>query len=184
MKRQKFKEGSVCKIELANQRIVFARLLPGFHLGILNKISVVGESKYDIDNILKSGIFLYVRVFKDVIEKNFFEIIGFKSLTSEDINHIPPHFSQDPVNIDKCKVYYQDGKEIDVTPGECQGLEGSIIWDAEGLMSRLDSHLQGKKNPYVELYKIILSKEDPRYLAPPNALRWDFEKGEFYRTDK
>ena len=183
MKRQKFKEGSVVKIGLANQQIVFGRLLPGFHLGILNYFLILGE-KYDIDDILQSDTLLYVRVFKDVVEKNFFEIVGFKDLTTEDINRIPPHFAQDPIDIDKCKIYYLDGKELDVTPNECQKLEGSIIWDAESLASRIKNYLEGKKNPYVELYKVILSKDDPRYLAPPNALRWDFEKGEFYRIDK
>ncbi|MCR6720427.1 MAG: hypothetical protein NVV59_09050 [Chitinophagaceae bacterium] len=166
-----------------NRQIAFGRLLPGFHLGVLNSFSDISDNEgreYDLEKLLVSETILYLRIFKDVVEKNFFHIIGFKELTLSETKLIPPHFDQDLVNLEDCKIYYDDGTSIDVTPEECIGLEGPIIWDADGVIERLNCFIQGKKNPMVELYKVILSKDDPRYLPPPGALRWDFEKEEFF----
>ncbi|MFL5787366.1 MAG: Imm26 family immunity protein [Flavisolibacter sp.] len=183
-KKQKFKEGAIVKIKLSNNQVVFGRLLPGFHVGIYDWVVKQDENIPDIASITVHSIFLYVRIFKDVVVKGIFEIIGFKELSSSDINDMPPHFKQNQSNFEECKIYYEDGKEIKATPQECLGLEGPIVWDAASLVNRIQNYYQGKKNPYVELNKVILSESDPRYLTPPKALRWDFEMQEFYRVDK
>jgi hypothetical protein len=114
-----------------------------------------------------------------VITKGIFEIIGFKQLEQKDIDIMPPHFTQDMVNIEDCAIYYEDGRECKATPQECIALEGPLTWEAGSLIDRIQDHYAGKKNPYVELHKVILSKDDPRYLNP--KVRWSFEEGKFYR---
>jgi hypothetical protein len=81
-------------------------------------------------------------------------------------------------------MFWLTGRERKATPPECISLERSSVWDEKGLIERIEDHYAGKKNFYVEHQRVILSKDDPRYLAPPQALRWDFEKRKFYRTDK
>ena len=90
---------------------------------------------------------------------------------------MPPHFNQDEVNIEECTIYYENGKEEKVTPQECIGLEGPTIWEAQGLIERIQDHYAGKKNPYVELSKVVLTKDDPRYLNP--KVRWNFSEEKF-----
>ena len=116
-----------------------------------------------------------------MITKGLFEIIGFKELTEEEIENIPPKFTQDLVDINKCVIYYYDGREFKAKPEDCIGLESSSVWEAQGLVERIQDYYSGKRNYHVELMKPILSTNDPRYLPKPNELRWNFEKQEFYK---
>ncbi|HEY4290606.1 MAG TPA: hypothetical protein VGN00_26075 [Puia sp.] len=178
-KRQKFKEGSIIKIELSESRLVLGRLLPGYHLCIYDGVFTGVANFPSNEAIISYDIFLYVRVFKDVITKGLFEIIGFYDLVQQDIDKIPPHFEQDMTDIENCVIYYEDGREIEAMPEECIGLEGPVIWEAASLIDRINDRFAGKKNAYEELFKVILSKNDPRYLNP--GVRWDFNKEKFCR---
>ena len=81
-------------------------------------------------------------------------------------------------------IFWLGGNQRKASPKECIGLEPSSVWEAQGLIQRIEDHYACRLNFHVELDKVILSKDDPRYLPPPQALRWDFEKHVFYRTDK
>lgn len=185
-KRQRFKEGSIVKIELSGNRLIFGRLLPGVAsmIGVYDFIVDKNDTIPSIDTIVSKNIFLYCGIYRDIINKGVFEIIGSKEFLETEQTKIPPSFLQDLVNIDDCVIFWPDGRERKATPQECIGLERSSVWEAEGLVQRIEDHYAGRRNFHVELDKVILSKEDPRYMPPPQALRWDFEKQEFYRTDK
>jgi len=183
IKRQKIKDGAVVKINISDNRLIFGRLMKS-RIAIYDFIVLESEVLPDVEIIISKPIFLYCKVYNDVITKGFFEIIALKELTETEIEKIPPGFTQDIVDINKCVIYYHDGREFKARPQDCIGLERSSVWEAEGLAERIQDYYSGKKNYHVELMKPILSINDPRYLPPPNAMRWDFEKGEFYRTDK
>jgi hypothetical protein len=179
--RQRFVEGAITAIDLSDNRLIFGRLLPGFHIGIYDWVIKKDDNLPDIESILQRNIIIYVRIFKRVVTKSEFRIIGLKELTKAEQKNIPPHFQQSLGNIKKCKIYYEDGTEIDVTPQDCIGLEGPVIWDSISLISRIENHYLGKKDPYVELFKVILSEDDPRHVSP-HALRWDFENQVYKRS--
>lgn len=184
-KRQRFKAGSVVKIELSEGRLAFGRLLPGIasRISIFDFIASNKDEVPSISNITNEPILFYCGVYRDIITKGVFEIIGFKEFTEEEIKMIPPTFTQDMIDIKDCVIFWIDGRERAATPHECIGLERSSVWEADGLKKRIEDHYAGRKNPYVELNKPILSVEDPRYLPPPQALKWDFKKQKYYRTD-
>lgn len=185
-KKQQFQEGDIVKIPLLNGRLAFGRLLPG----VMSKISVFDfvvdneNNLPSIETIISNPILFYCAIYKDIIAKGIFEIMGNKLLTAKEVQNIPPTFTQDLVNINDCTLFWDNGNERNATPKECIGLERSSVWDHMSLVQRIEDFYAGRKNIHVELNKVILSKDDPRYLPPPNVLRWDFEKHEFYRTDR
>jgi hypothetical protein len=181
-KKQKIQDGAIVKISLSEKKLIFGRLMKS-RIAIYDYVVLDSSLLPDIEIIITKPIFLYCSVYNDVITKGVFEIIGFKELAEEEIGKIPPSFMQDKVDINKCTIHYYDGREFKVKPEDCIGLERSSVWEAQGLIERIQDYYSGKKNYHVELTKPILSTNDPRYLPPPNAMRWDFQKGEFYRTD-
>jgi hypothetical protein len=179
-KRQRFKEGSLVRIELTKARMVYGRLLPGNHVCIYDG-TFVNEINFPPIQSLKEGkILFYARIFKDIISNGHFQIVGYEELTQSEIDDMPPHFYQDLFDIDNCMIYFQNGIERKVKPEECVGLEGPVVWEAEALIGRIEDFYAGRKNPYVELDKVILSTDDPRYQNP--NIRWNFEKEKFEST--
>ena len=164
--------------------MAFGRLLPGVASIICVYDFVVNENEQvSVDDILKNPVLFCCGLYRTIITKGTFEIIGIREFTENEIKNISPLFTQDIVNIKDCVIWWPTGEERKASPEECVGLERSAVWTEEGLIERIDDHYAGKRNFHVEDQKVILSEEDPRYLAPPGMLRWDFEKQVFYRTD-
>ncbi len=179
-KRKLYKQGSIVKIKLPEGRLAFGRLLPGYHIGVYDFIMMQDGELPSIESIISHPVFLYCGIYKDIITKGIFEIIGFKELTQPDLDAIPPSFTQSLGNMDDCEIYYYDGRARKASPEECINLERSSVWEAEGVINRIQSFYSGKKHPNVELQKVILlSKDDPRYLNP--RVRWDFKEEKFYK---
>ena len=185
-KIQRYKAGAILKVALNKNKFIFARLLPGLASIVCVYDFMVNENVDlpTIDEIVKKPILFCCGLYRTIITKRVFEIIGYKDFSEEEISSIPPSFTQKMVNINDCVIFWPTGGERIATPQECIGLERSAVWDEKSLIERIEDYYSGKKNYHVEQQKVILSKEDPRYLAPPQTLRWDFEKQEFYRTDK
>lgn len=181
-KRQRIKGGAIIKINLSENKMVFGLLFPNADVGIYDFIVDCANGLPSINEIINKNIFLNIGLYNDVITKGDFEIIGYKELIKEDIEKVPPKFMQNLVNIHDCYIFWNDGSEKKVTPEECIGLERSAVWEAKAVVERIEDHYAGRNNFHVEHQKPILSEKDPRYLAP-ETLRWDFEKGQFYRTD-
>ncbi len=175
---KKYMDGTILKINLSENRIVFGRLLPN-RIGIYDLVLYQTAPIPSVQEIIAHSIFLYCSVFKDVVTNGTFEMIGFQELVHEDITKIPPKFVQDIVNLNDCVIFWTDGRELKVAPEDCIGLEPSSAWDSKGLIARIEDHYAGRKNPHVELGKVILTNDDPRYLNP--KARWDFSMEKWVR---
>lgn len=185
-KKQKYKEGAIIKIDLEKiRKIGFGRLFNGFVIGVYNYTLNNDKPIPTIEKLTNNEFIFYETVYKKVIEKGDFEIIGYQQLTESEIESVPPKFTQDKVNINDCIIYYTADRlpQKKVTPEECIGLEISSVSDSIHLVRRMEDYFSGKKNPSVELNKVILSTDDIRYLPPPMTLKWDYDKQEYYRTD-
>ena len=178
--KNKIKEGSILQLELSNNEIVFGRVYPDFFIAVYDYKMAKNSNQIDIPMIIQQPILFYCCVYKDVIKKDFIAI-GYKDLSGAEIEAMPPQFMQDKIDINKCWIFDLDGKEKMATPSECLGLERSSVWEAEGLIKRIEDHYGGRKNFTVEFQKPILSKDDPRYLAGPN-LMWSEKDEKFYRA--
>ncbi len=177
-KRQRFKEGSIVKIKLSENRFVLGRLLPGFSVSIYDLIIKSDKDIPSVDDIIKNKVSFCVCIYKNIITKGIFEIVDFKELTPTEIDKIPPQFTQSLGYYQDCVIFYKDGREYKVKPEECIGLERSAVWDEHSLVDRIEDYYKKKKNFYVEYQKVILTADDPRYLNP--KVRWDFKEGKFY----
>lgn len=183
--RQKFKVGSYIKINLSCDRVIFGRLMYEYGVGIYHKLITVGEPLPPIDQLSKEQFIFYASIFKSVITKGLFEVIGFQELDQTDIQKIPPSFRQDTVNISDCVIFWHHTNiEKAAKPEECIGLESAGGWNEISLVQRIEDHLAGKKNPYFELGKVVLNIDDPRYLPQPGELIWDFENEKYYRKNR
>ena len=185
-KIQDFKAGAIVEIRFSDREKVFGRLLPGVASALAVYDLVVDQGKNcEVSELKKAPVLFYCGLYRDLVIKGVFPIVDFWDFTLMEIHKLPYiFFLQDKVNIDDCIVFGAGKEERKVTPEECIGLERSSVWDEQGILKRISDHYSGRRNPLVELDKVILSKNDPRYLPPPGALRWDFEKQEYYRTDK
>jgi|SRR6185312_1001611 len=178
-KRQRFKEGSIVRIKLSGNRFIFGRLLPAFRISVYDFVVNSDKNIPQIEEVIMSKIILSVGIYRTIITKGMFEIIGFKELTQIEIDKIPPMFNQSLGNYEDCTIFYDNGKEYKAKPEECIGLERSAVWDEHSLVDRIEDYYKGEKNFYVEYQKVILSPNDPRYLNP--KVRWDFKEQKFYR---
>jgi hypothetical protein len=176
MKRQKFQEGAIVKIEISENRLAFARLLPGYKIGIYNYVSRKGQT-FSHDEIISSDIFIYLSIYRTVITKGIYEIIGFKDLQKEEVEKIPPQFMQDSSNVNDCIIFDYNGNEYKTNPENCVELERSAVWDEHSIKQRIEDNFAGRKNFHRELQRVILSKDDPRYLN--SKVRWDSKEERF-----
>lgn len=183
MKRQKYRPGAFVKIDLPNNRLAFGRLLPGIasRMSVYDFIAFEMDTLSFIDLIAEKNVLFSVGIYRDIITKGTFEIIGYKELSKDEIARIPPTFTQDLANITNCKLSRIGGEDLLAIPEECVGLERASVWEAAAVIQRIEDHYNNKKNFYVELNKVILSRDDPRYMAGPN-LKWSFEEEKFYNT--
>ena len=185
-KRQQYKPGAVVEIKLTNGKIAFGRLLPGVASTMAVYDFIIAQNEdYSIGGILNKPVLFYCGFYRDIITKGIFKIIGVQEFMEREIEEMPfVFFMQDMVNIDDCVIYGVVKEERKVKPAECIGLERSSVWDEQGIIQRIEDHYAGRRNFHVELDRVILSKDDPRYLPPPKMLVWDFEKQVFYRKDR
>lgn len=183
----KVKEGSIVAINLSDNRTVFGRVVPSVATKIIVYSYVHPTDKMqELDNmqeIINSEILFYCGIYEDLLKKGTFKTIGTASFSEDEISRIPPFFKQDKSGIQKCKIFWIDGSERPAKPEECIGLERSSVWPEKGLQKRIEDALDGKKNPHVELNKVILNADDPRATSNPTLLRWSFEKEAFYLID-
>ncbi len=181
-KRQRFKNGAIVNINLSSDRIAFGRLI-GTTIAIYDYIVAKTVIISSIEIIISKPILFYVSIYKDVILKGEFKILGVVALTDEDIVKTPPKFHQDIMDINDCTIFYPEDRlpERKATPQECLRLERSAVWDDYNIVDRIEDYYAGRKNVSVELFRPILSTNDIRYNSA-GLIRWDFEKEEFYKV--
>lgn len=181
--RQKYIIGSVFKIPLNNNKICFGRLITGIRTAIYDLCISQTTIIPDFEFIVKQRILFYVCVYRTVITKGEFEVIGLMKPSQEDIENVPPTFNQDLMNIDDCTISYADDRlpEYKASAIDCIGLERSSVYGYDNVVERIEDFYAGKKNFHVEFSKVILSTEDIRY-NPAGLLRWDKQKEVFFKT--
>jgi hypothetical protein len=177
-KRQRFKEGAFVAIQISGNRKVFARLLPAFELCVYDYL-VTTKVDFEISSVIDQPVLFYLGIYKTVVTSGYFEIVGYQGLSLEELKKIPPSFMQSEPKIEKCTLVYYDGRTENVPPSACIGLEKISAYNDLNVIRRIEDHYAGKKNIGVELHKVMLNREDPRYM---NAnVRWSFEEEKFYR---
>ena len=173
------------RIELTNiDTIAFGRIFRGQTIGLFD-FFIKGKTELPaVAELIEKKLIFFVTIFKQVITTGDFQIIGYKELSIEDNAKVPPQFTQDKVNIDDCIIFYKDDKihPKKVKAVDCIGLEISSVWDSMHIIKRMEDFLLNKPNYSVEMGKVILSKEDLRYLPLPNTLKWDSEQGKLYKV--
>lgn len=182
-KSQKLAEGAVLKIDISENRRVFARIISS-DIGLYNFCIKQDEVLPNLNDIVSKDIFHYCSIYDSIIKKGLFQIIGIIPLTQKEIDKIPPKFHQD-IGSCNCKIFWNDGTEREALPEECIGLESAMVCDHDSLIKRIEDYFSGRKNFNIEHSKIILSENDPRYWAVREGkkLKWDFEKREFYVSE-
>lgn len=158
MKKQKFQEGAIVKIQLSENRYAFGRLLPAHNIGIYDLVIDKSNNNepIQIDELVSYPFIFITSIYTDVITKRMFEIIGFKPLHNDEIDKIPPIFTQDLMDKYKCKLYYINGAVEDAKPEDCIGLERFSKWEGEAVIKRIEDHYLGTKNVLVENFKVRL----------------------------
>ncbi|MES2774218.1 MAG: Imm26 family immunity protein [Bacteroidota bacterium] len=179
-KKQKIREGAIIKIDISDNRVVFARQF-SLDIGVYDFVSK-NENLHSLEEIITKDIFCYCAIYDSIITSGIFEIIGNIPLTEAEIEKIPPKFHQELGNYKDCRIFWADGRERKVWPEECVGLERSSVWGMDSLKERIQDYFSGKRNFDVEISRVILYEDDPRYVARENGLKlkWDFEKRVFY----
>jgi hypothetical protein len=176
--KQQYKEGAIVEINLSNSFKIYGRLLPSYNLCVYDYLIDVKKDS-EIEDIIANPILFYVGIYKAVITDGYFNIIGLKKLTSQEIKNIPPFFTQSEPNIEKCFLIYYDGSEKQVTPAECIGLEKASVYNDLNVINRIEDHYAGRKNIGVERNKVMLDRNDIRYMNP--HIKWSFKEEKFYK---
>lgn len=160
VKKQQFKEGSIVKVPLKEERWVLGRLLPAHQIGIYDVI-VTNNKEHDsflANNSIISRPYLFVvSIYTDTVTSGMFEVVGFAELTAENVKSLPPVFTQDKMDLHKCTLYYTDGRVVDASPQDCIGLEKFSKWTGQAVVKRIEDHYEGKKNILVENFKVKLT---------------------------
>lgn len=170
----KIKNGSIVAINLNNNRTIFGRVIPCL-ASIIAVYSYTQPTdkieELDIREIINSKVLFYCGLYRDLLNKKIFKVVGIAPFSDNEILDIPPFFRQGKIDIQNCKIFWLDGRERSAKPEECIGLGRSSVWPEKGLLKRIEDTLDGRKNPHVELNKVILSTDDPRATSNPTLLR-------------
>lgn len=182
-KKQKIKSGLVLKIATGDGFKSFAKVLKDSRICIYNfRIKEEDFINFNLNVLENKPILFYVSIYDSVIVEGKFPVIGELPVSIEEIHKIPPRFNQDE-NTLECTLYYYEPAIIrKATPEECIGLDPVCIYGPDNIIERIVNHYAGKKTPFIESHKVILSKDDVRYNNP--FVQWDFEKEEWVKGNQ
>jgi hypothetical protein len=180
-KRQKYIEGSFVDIKLGNGKKVIGRLFPNFQILVydylLNEDEVIDNfTVLDSRNVITGN-----GIYKDIITKGLFPVIGFKPLTDKDFDKYPVLFKQEIGNYKECRHIFINRDSTLVNPKDCVGLEAAATWEASGLIKLIEDNYAKRKNPHTEMDKVILDDNDIRVKTP--FYRWSIEKQKIVAFD-
>lgn len=155
-KRQQNKIGHIFVIPLSDDYIVFGRIFTISRIGIYHlRIKKEDIDKYSLENIVKEPIFIYTSIYRQVISKGEFTVIGNLPITSDEINRMPPFFLQKLMREHECTLAYS-GYDLSTDPYGCIGYPNSAVYDSECIIDRVESYFMCKKNFWTEIENVIL----------------------------
>lgn len=150
-KRNKVKEpeiGSIVEIPLLNGRKGYARVLKN---PLMAFYAIQSERSLSPAEILCQPIAFKVWVMNSAISSGRWSVIGQAPLEAE-LEATPWFFKQDAIS--KSLSLYQNGIERPATSEECKGLERAAVWSAQHIESRLEDHLEGRANRWLDALKL------------------------------
>jgi len=150
-KRSKIKDpeiGSIVEIPLPNGRKGYARVLKN---PLMAFYSVESEESLSPTEILRQPVAFKLWVMNSAISSGRWSVIGHAPLEAE-LETIPWFFKQDAIS--KAFSLYQSGIERPAAKEECEGLERAAVWSAQHIESRLEDHLEGRTNKWLDAMKL------------------------------
>ena len=142
MTRQHWSKGAVLEILLSDGQIVEAQMLdePEFAFFHPNE---------------RSKLLFRLWVHKFAYSDGRWRKTGKRQVSSE-LSEPVDRFKQDPIT-GKLSIYRDQG-EVPAELGDCLHLERAAVWDPAHVESRLEDHLAGRPNRWVESLKIDQDK--------------------------
>jgi hypothetical protein len=140
--------GAVVELELPSGRKGYARILAN---PLMAFYAVQSSEPMDLGQILRQPIAFKVWVMNSAITSGRWRVVGSAPVEAE-LEVSPWFFKQDPIS--NSLTLYRSGVERPATMEDCLGLECAAAWSAEHVESRLQDHLDGKPNKWVEALKI------------------------------
>lgn len=149
MKRQKYIEGAILKIQFTPSTHTYARLLRSPILAFYDSISTVD---IPIESIITRPVLFKIAVMRKAITSGRWSQIGVVPLDASLL--VPPtFFRQDGLNPNKLFLHTA-GIERPATREECVHLERAAVWEAEHVEERLRDYYAGRPNRWVESLRL------------------------------
>lgn len=151
IRRNKAKEpeiGSIVEIPLPSGRRGYARVLKS---PLMAFYSVQSEGSLSPREILRQPVAFKVWVMTSAVTSGRWSVIGHAPLETE-LESTPTFFKQDAIS--KTLSLCQGGIERPATKEECEGLERAAVWSAQHIESRLEDHLAGRTNKWLDAMKL------------------------------
>jgi hypothetical protein len=158
MKKQKYKEGSCFLINLCDSSHCFGRIVKGLNVCIYDYNSDISSTNIakELEKVITLPVLFYDKLADGAIKKGEFEVVGHFEVSQEEVDAIPPVFTQDVLNIDDCILYYVDGRVIPCSKEDCIGLEKYGMSDSIHIIDRLEDYYVHKQSSVPESAKVRL----------------------------
>ncbi|MEM7184770.1 MAG: immunity 26/phosphotriesterase HocA family protein [Spirochaetota bacterium] len=146
MIKKRLKPGVILEIPIEKRCYCYARFLEDESIAFYDLKTK--QPTENIETIVSSSVLFITLVYTDSVKERW-NYIGHKPL-EEHLLTLPPMFVQNPLNVSRFKIHYQDGSIKNATKEEVIGLERFAAWEAWAIEERLNDHFAGRKNKYVE----------------------------------
>lgn len=153
MKKQRFKKGSLVKIQFNDTLHTYGRLLEKPYITFYD--AKTSKEMDDVTKIASQPVLFTVSVYDHAITSGRWQIIGHLPPEIKPVE-IPLQFMQDPINPNMVRVIDEYGNIRPSTLEECSklGLERAAVWEPEHVEERIDDYYKGKPNTWVESLKL------------------------------
>ena len=136
MARPKVKVGDVFQIPLPDGRFAYGRVYKDASVGIYSEVT-----NEPFHPPIGSRDFLFVvGLYKDILERCAWPIIGFDDFKESESDWPPPYYVRDVIS--GTYQIYHHGELRDASPSEAAGLEQAAVWDVPHVIDRIIKELQ------------------------------------------
>lgn len=144
--------GAVVEIELPSGMKGYGRVL---RRTLMAFYAVQSSQPLELARILSQPIAFKVWVMHSAITSGRWPVVGSAPLDPT-LEESPWFFKIDAIA--RALSLYRDSEERPASYAECSGLECAAVWSAEHIEGRLQDHLDGKPNKWVEVQAARLKK--------------------------
>ena len=147
MLRKNIREGALLRIDLADGKDAFARVLPNSQVAFYN-FFMNHEAPVSTQTIYESSILFATGVMKSAFQSNSWKSIDYQPLEDE-LLRPREYYIKDVITGRYSKYKSSDGSRVESTPEECRGLERASVWSVEQIEDRLRDHHAGRPNRWL-----------------------------------